>query len=52
MNAILLHALYGLTALLYAALAFHFWRTRWRSRDGAERPIAVWERWAILAASA
>lgn len=48
MSAILLHAFYGLTALLYAALAVHFWRTRWRSGSGADRPIAAWERWAIL----
>jgi ABC-type uncharacterized transport system permease subunit len=40
--------LYGLTALIYAGLAVHFWRTRWRSRGGAERPMAAWERWAIL----
>jgi len=39
--------LYGAAFLLYAALAFHFWRTRWR---GASAPgIARWERAAILA---
>jgi len=39
--------LYGAAFLLYAALAFHFWRTRWR---GASAPaIARWERVAILA---
>jgi ABC-type uncharacterized transport system permease subunit len=39
--------LYAATFLLYAALAFHFWRTRWRGRGAAE--IASWERVAILA---
>jgi ABC-type uncharacterized transport system permease subunit len=39
--------LYGAAFLLYAALAFHFWRTRWR---GASAPgFARWERPAILA---
>ena len=39
--------LYGAAFLLYAALAFHFWRTRWR---GASAPqMARWERAAILA---
>jgi len=39
--------LYGAAALLYAALAFHFWRTRWR---GASVPkISRLERAAILA---
>ena len=39
--------LYGAAFLLYAALAFHFWRTRWR---GAAAPqFARWERVAILA---
>jgi ABC-type uncharacterized transport system permease subunit len=39
--------LYGAAFLLYAVLAFHFWRTRWR---GASAPaIARWERTAILA---
>jgi ABC-type uncharacterized transport system permease subunit len=39
--------LYGVAFLLYAALAFHFWRTRWR---GASVPrVAPWERAAILA---
>jgi len=38
--------LYGAAFLLYAALAFHFWRTRWR---GAAAPGFVrWERAAIL----
>jgi len=44
--------LYGPTVLLYALLAAHFWRTRWHSRAGAERPMVPWERWAILAAFA
>jgi len=43
---------YGLTALLYIALAAHFWRTRWRPdgalADSAGRPPPAWERWAIL----
>jgi ABC-type uncharacterized transport system permease subunit len=38
--------LYGVAFLLYAALAVHFWRTRWR---GAAAPGLVrWERAAIL----
>jgi ABC-type uncharacterized transport system permease subunit len=38
--------LYGAAFLLYAALAFHFWRTRWR---GSSAPrIVRWERTAIL----
>jgi hypothetical protein len=38
--------LYGAAALLYAALALHFWRTRWR---GASVPkISALERSAIL----
>ena len=48
---------YALTPLLYAALALHFWRTRWLPRaaaDGAPEMqanpgIAAWERIAILA---
>jgi len=39
--------LYAATSLLYAALAFHFWRTRWRQRSTPH--IASWERAAILA---
>src|SRR5215470_16148930 len=38
--------LYGAAFLLYAALAFHFWRTRWRG-DSAPA-FARWERGAIL----
>ena len=45
---------YALTSLLYAALGWHFWNTRWRA--GAEAAgagvgtgIASWERLAILA---
>ena len=38
--------LYGAAFLLYAGLAFHFWRTRWR---GASAPSLVrWERAAVL----
>jgi ABC-type uncharacterized transport system permease subunit len=43
---ILLHAV---AALLYAALAVHFWRTRWRSPAPRTAGIARWERVAILA---
>lgn len=46
--------LYALTSLLYAALGWHFWRTRWSG--GGETPgkdesagILSWERAAILA---
>ena len=51
MSDILLHAL---TSLLYAALGWHFWRTRWRAGaettgGGAGTGIASWERLAILA---
>src|SRR5260370_20349483 len=39
--------LYAAASLLYAILAIHFWRTRWR---GASVPRVVpWERAAILA---
>ena len=38
--------LYSAAFLLYAALAFHFWRTRWRG-SGTPR-IARWERAAVL----
>src|SRR5213083_468091 len=39
--------LYAAASLLYAILAFHFWRTRWR---GASAPrIELLERAAILA---
>jgi ABC-type uncharacterized transport system permease subunit len=45
---------YALTSLLYAALGWHFWNTRWSasadaSGDGADTGIASWERTAILA---
>lgn len=45
---------YALTALLYAALGWHFWRTRWSAGAQAESGdpgagIAAWERVAILA---
>src|SRR3954464_5855585 len=39
--------LYVAAAILYAALAFHFWRTRWREPGPAS--IETWERSAILA---
>ncbi|MCC6609831.1 MAG: cytochrome c biogenesis protein CcsA [Burkholderiales bacterium] len=54
---------YGLTAVLYLALAVHFWRTRWRTTTsvaeargsapatvpaGAAGQALAWERWAIL----
>jgi len=38
--------LYGGAFLLYAALAFHFWRTRWGGRSSPR--IGRWERSAIL----
>src|SRR6266705_3274096 len=39
--------LYAAASLLYAALAFHFWRTRWR---GVSAPrLAAFERAAVLA---
>ena len=46
--------LYAVTSLLYAALGWHFWHTRWRTGaatgdDGEGRGIASWERLAILA---
>jgi ABC-type uncharacterized transport system permease subunit len=46
MPPILLHAV---AAILYAALAVHFWRTRWRSPAPRTAGIARWERAAILA---
>lgn len=50
MPSILLHLLPNiLAALLYAALGFHFWRTRWRETDKplAASPMQTWERLAI-----
>ena len=45
--------LYGAAALGYAALALHFWKSRWRpaSRAGRSGPpgLAGWERGALLA---
>ena len=46
--------LYALTSLLYAALGWHFWHTRWRAGaaardDGAGGGHVSWERLAILA---
>jgi len=45
---------YALTSLLYAALGWHFWNTRWRSGadaagEGASTGVVLWERAAILA---
>ena len=45
MPPILLHAV---AAILYAALAVHFWRTRWRSPAPRAAGIARWERAATL----
>ncbi len=46
--------LYAVTALLYAALGWYFWRSRWQhgaeaTSGGNGRGIAAWERLAILA---
>ncbi|TRZ63914.1 MAG: cytochrome C biogenesis protein [Rhodocyclaceae bacterium] len=51
MPAILLHLL---AATLYAALAVHFWRTRWRGALLAQPVTGLlpWERWLLLAALA
>jgi ABC-type uncharacterized transport system permease subunit len=40
--------LYALAALLYAGLAAHFWRTRWRTSEPRSPGLARWERAAIL----
>jgi ABC-type uncharacterized transport system permease subunit len=45
MDGILLHAV---AALLYAGLAAHFWRTRWRAPAPHAPGLAQWERVAIL----
>jgi hypothetical protein len=41
-----------LAALLYGALGFHFWNTRWREHEGQSiaAPMQAWERIAIAAA--
>src|SRR5258706_98632 len=39
--------LYAAASLLYAGLAYHFWRTRWHVQGAPQ--IASWERGAILA---
>src|SRR4030067_1160448 len=39
--------LYGIVALAYAVLAFHFWRTRWNAASAQE--AALWESIGILA---
>jgi len=52
---ILLHLLPPIAAcLLYAALGFHFWRTRWRIANKPLDPLPMqpWERAAILLALA
>jgi ABC-type uncharacterized transport system permease subunit len=46
--------LYAVTSLMYAALGWHFWNTRWRAGaeaadDDARTGIVLWERAAILA---
>lgn len=53
MPDILLHLLPHIaSALLYAALGFHFWRTRWRETDKplVTLPMQPWERSGIAAA--
>ena len=42
------------SCLLYAALGFHFWQTRWRETDELHTPLPMqpWERAAIAAALA
>jgi len=50
---ILLHLLpHVVSALIYALLGFHFWRTRWRETDRPllTLPMQPWERMAILLA--
>nr|MBL8410758.1 cytochrome c biogenesis protein CcsA [Dechloromonas sp.] len=41
-----------LAALIYGALGFHFWNTRWRERENQRvaRPMQTWERVAIAMA--
>ena len=53
MPDILLHLLPHIaSSLLYAALGYHFWRTRWRETDNPLDPLPMqaWERSAILVA--
>jgi len=53
MPDILLHLLpHIVSSVLYAALGFHFWRTRWRETDKplVTLPMQTWERAAILVA--
>ena len=53
MSDILLHLLPSIAAcLLYAALGFHFWHTRWRITDQPLNPLPMqpWERAAIFLA--
>lgn len=55
LDIILLHLLFPIAScLVYAALGYHFWRSRWRD-DGtplAPLPMLAWERLAILIALA
>jgi ABC-type uncharacterized transport system permease subunit len=55
MPDILLHLLFPIAScLLYAALGYHFWQTRWREsgKPLAPLPMRVWERATILIALA
>jgi len=55
MPDILLHLLFPIaSSLLYAALGYHFWQTRWRETDRPlfQLPMRSWERLAILIALA
>ena len=55
MLGILLHLLSPIAAsLLYAALGFHFWRTRWQEHGPSAQPLTMqtWERVTILGALA
>ena len=52
---ILLHLLFPIAScLLYAALGFHFWQTRWRETNKPLEPLSMqsWERTAIFVALA
>lgn len=53
MSVILLHLLPHIaSAVLYAALGFHFWRTRWNQKNSPSTalPMQYWERAGILGA--
>ncbi len=48
MSSILLHLVFPILAgVLYAALAFHFWHTRWRATSSPTLTMRQWERVAI-----